>query len=158
MLKKTLLVGSITFLYSIQADAQESVNSSGKTETTNAGEISYSIGQVVDVYSTNSNGSVQSGVQQTYTVQNSARVEALTKFNINVFPNPTTDFINIQLDNVNGDEFTVQIIDNSGKIVHENKFNTTNEQLSFAEFASGSYTLNLMNKNNKNTYTIIKNK
>lgn len=70
-------------------------------------------------------------------------VESLTYNNINVFPNPTNDFVNLDLKlDKKADEVNVQIMDTMGKIISSGTFNNIqNEVIPFdiCDFVNGTY-------------------
>lgn len=78
----------------------------------------------------------------------------LAEFNLehqlNVYPNPTTDYISI----TNGDTIkTVVAYDLRGKLVAQ--FNNQSENLYFGNIASGSYILKIIDKDNNSTNKIL---
>ena len=65
---------------------------------------------------------------------------------INVYPNPTNNFITIQnLDNVIGN-FEYKILDFTGKIITKN-YSKFNEQISIESLTSGNYIIQIETEN-----------
>lgn len=60
--------------------------------------------------------------------------------NISIYPNPTSDKINIETD---FDHFDVSVYDVLGKLVFEKKINTSDTNFNIDEFAKGVYTIKL---------------
>ena len=75
-----------------------------------------------------------------------------------VYPNPTNDFVTIELKNIVVDKITISLTDLSGrKIKQWNLMNAKSEkQLSLNEVASGCYFINVNYENNLLTKKIIK--
>ena len=80
------------------------------------------------------------------------------KNNFSVYPNPTNDFVTIELKNIVVDKITISLTDLSGrKIKQWNLMNAKSEkQLSLNEVASGCYFINVNYENNLLTKKIIK--
>ncbi len=75
-------------------------------------------------------------------------------FGVNVFPNPTADFVQIQFDKAT-DNNVIELFSVEGKLLlSETKNATTISQINMSNYANGTYLLKI-NKNK--TYQIIKN-
>ena len=74
-----------------------------------------------------------------------------------IYPNPTTNFIIVELEkNVNAD---IKVYDINGKIVIEDKLNDENEkQLDFSFLKQGNYLLNINIADKQSVYQINKSK
>ena len=74
-----------------------------------------------------------------------------------IYPNPTTNFIIVELEkNVNAD---IKVYDINGKIVIEDKINDENEkQLDFSFLKQGNYLLNINIADKQSVYQINKSK
>ncbi|MEY3501674.1 MAG: Secretion system C-terminal sorting domain, partial [Bacteroidota bacterium] len=83
-----------------------------------------------------------------------------TVLNVNVFPNPTTELINIQINYSSIAQVLVSITDLHGKEVYKGKYaGITNViGINTAAYTTGTYMLFLKNLNNQvlGTYKIIK--
>ncbi|MCD9853154.1 T9SS type A sorting domain-containing protein [Epilithonimonas sp. JDS] len=74
------------------------------------------------------------------------------KNSINIYPNPTSDKINISINHQYSKEFTISISDMAGKSVYNQSFKNRNElSIDAKGFTKGIYILNL--KNQKQNYT-----
>lgn len=100
--KKTMtkynLLPIFLFIICLPVFGQQSINSAGGEAISSSGNISYSVGQTFYLQSDNNSGSITEGVQQTYRIeeiQQSSTIET-ANINIEVFPNPTTDYITLQ--------------------------------------------------------------
>ena len=132
--------------------AQETIPSTGGGATGSGGSSSYTVGLVV--YSTNagSNGSVAQGVQQPYeTYVVTGIYETSINLELSVYPNPTTDFVNIQLQG----NFNYQLVAINGDILVAGNA-TDNEVISLKEFADGVYFVNVKNETATTTIKVVK--
>ena len=154
VMKYTTSVIICCFLFS-KVFAQHSVNAGGKNEVSASGSISYSIGQVNYKFSENSSGSLAEGVQHPYEVF-VLYVNETTKIDIEVYPNPTTQYLSIKIPFITAG-FDYKIYDLGSKLLKRGAISDSDTIIDIAEFASSSYILDIQ-KNNKSikTYKIIK--
>jgi len=73
---------------------------------------------------------------------------------VSVFPNPTSDNLNIEIENPTLVS-KIQLLDIQGKVVLENTKINQNQTLSLAHLAKGVYTLKLESVNGSNVYKVV---
>lgn len=74
---------------------------------------------------------------------------------INIFPNPTTEFINIQLPNTN--KYTISLISSNGKTIYRFEVKNLNEvKLNISELSKGIYFLDIKDNKTYHSEKIIK--
>jgi len=66
-----------------------------------------------------------------------------SKDNMYIYPNPTTDYINIRLNNENNNEFIISLLDDQGKILKEFTTNSSYIQLPVSEMPRGLFYLRI---------------
>jgi PKD repeat protein len=79
---------------------------------------------------------------------------------IEVFPNPTDDFVTVQLKSKKAADFRALLITIDGKIIVSREYvNTTiiNDEISLKNYSSGVYFLQIESENEQATYQLIKN-
>lgn len=150
-----ILVLSLTCFIS---KAQESVNASGSNATGSGGSVSYSIGQVVYTYNTGSNGSVTQGVQHAYEIFSIGISETELNISISTFPNPATDYLNLQISNFNNEQLSYQLFDLQGSLLINEQIMGQQTQINMNNLPSASYFVHIVNQENKKvqSYKIIK--
>lgn len=84
----------------------------------------------------------------------------LSEFDVKIFPNPTPDFLNIQM-NQTGDvksEYVIQLLDSKGSLLQEIKENggMTVSKISLQQFERAHYFLRIIVGKKHKTYKIIK--
>jgi hypothetical protein len=104
--------------------AQTAVPATGGHASGSGGTVNYSVGQVV--YTTNtggSNGTVAQGVQQPFEISVVTGLVEAKGINLSVsaYPNPTTDFLNLKVENYNNTNLSYQLFDISGKLLETKK-------------------------------------
>jgi hypothetical protein len=154
-IKLSVLLLSLGF--SLQA--QQTSPATGGSASGNGGTVTYSVGQIV--YTTNAgvNGTVAQGVQQPFEI---SVVLGAGNNNINlemvVYPNPTTDFLTLNINNYNLTNFSYQLFDAGGKIIESRKFISVTETIRMAKLPAALYFLRIINNNETiKTFKIIKN-
>lgn len=135
----------LTCAFSLNAFAQtENVISNGGNTSTNAnGSITWTIGEVVINTIESPDAHLTQGFNQEWlhflNVENYSE-----KINITVFPNPTTQYINIESDK----KSDLTIYDASNKIVKVEKVEKQ-DQVDLSDLAPGIYFMQFYRKNSK---------
>ena len=117
--------------------------------------MDYTLGEIVVETHTNSTTVLTQGFHQGV-LKVSTNVEN-TEINLKVYPNPTTNFIIIELEkNVNAE---LLVYDINGKIVIKDKLNEEQKkQLDFSFLNQGNYLLHINIADKKSVYQINKSK
>lgn len=139
--------------------AQQSTVSAGGNATGSNGSVSYSVGQTVYTTATGSNGSMAQGVQQPYEIQTVLGIE---NFNINlqmaVYPNPTVNFLSLEIRNYNFENVQYQLYDLNGRLIATNKVALDTTTIAMEQYPSAIYLLKVLNNTKEiKTFKIIKN-
>jgi hypothetical protein len=154
---KTVFLSMVGF-FSIQSYAQQNTVSSGGVASGSGGSVTYSIGQVAYTSSTGSNGNVNQGVQQPYEIYSLGINESVFSFDLSLFPNPTTDLLNLTIKNFNGENLSYQLVDFNGKIIQTAAIKNEQTSINLSELPMASYFINLLENNQKvQSFKIIKN-
>lgn len=131
-----LIVILITFTFSIKA--QDNINSSGADITSDEGSISYSIGQTVYNTNTGLNGSISEGVQQPYEISVVSGIkEKDITLSISAYPNPTTDYLTLELIEFENTNF--QLININGKILQNEPIRNSYTRINMSNLINGLY-------------------
>lgn len=130
------------------AKAQQAITASGGVATGSGGTASFSIGQIVYTTHSNSSGSVALGVQQPYEISVLLGVENnQISLNMLAFPNPTTEFIQLKVENEKLQDLSYQLFDVNGKLIESKKMSNTLETIRMENLASAIYFLKVTNNN-----------
>ena len=152
MKQKKLILMIVLFSAIISTKAQEVVSSSGDYQETSSGSLSWTIGEPITETATNGNILTQGFQQSGITVTNITELN--TKLNVSIFPNPTNEFVKIV--SSEDRDYTIQLFNISGKLLVEKEINKIDNTINMNEFTNGTYLLKITNKNETNTYQIIK--
>jgi hypothetical protein len=161
MAKKQLgLILTLFFtLFPIVNYAQSGTNASGGDGTGNGGTVSFSIGQTSYFSYKASNGSVSEGVQQPFEISVLSTQENIEgiQLSINVYPNPTSDFLTLSIANIDISDISFQLFDMQGKMLFSELVVGVQTEIFVKNLGSSTYILKVVQKNKDlKTFKIIK--
>lgn len=140
--------------------AQDAKPAAGGVASGSGGTLSYTVGQLVYTSNIGSSGAVTQGIQQSYEIWMVTETEEGKQITLSVsaYPNPTTDYLKLLIQNSNLRELSYQLTDMSGKML-ENKIITDNEtSIVVDKLIPATYSLRVINgKTAVKTFKIIKN-
>jgi len=146
--KFTILLGT-TLLFGGFSQAQESVNTSGGDATGSAGNVAYSIGQVVYTTNNASSGTSAQGVQHAYEIFTIGVHETKLNISISVFPNPTDDNLTLQISDLNTEKLSYQLYDVNGKLLFQEQIITNQTFINISSLPSSSYFIHVVTQENE---------
>jgi hypothetical protein len=158
MTKKTLtalLLFSVIFMH-----AQKSVVPTGGNATGRGGTSSYTIGQIAFNSNTANNGSSSEGVQHAYDIIEVESRETVIKSDLvfTVYPNPSNDLVNIQIENYDKGVMSYHLISASGQLVLSKNSAESLTTISMGNLAQGIYFIKVScDEKPIKTFKIIKN-
>ena len=151
----------LAFLLTFSVNAQTShqvLSATGGDATGTGGSVAYSVGQIVYTTSTGTTGSVAQGVEQAYEISSVGIKETALNISLSVFPNPTSDFLTLKVQDYNNEALSYNLLDEQGKLVLNEQITTQDTQIAMSTLARGSYFINIVQANKKiQTFKIIKN-
>jgi hypothetical protein len=159
LLGVAMLMGTMSYAQSI---APQSVNSSGTKMSQANGSLSFTVGELLVLSQTDSQGNTLGGgftAGATLTTVSIQETDAAV-LDLSVFPNPTSDLVNIRINHSSIDQVLVSITDLQGKEVYSGLYAGVSNTIGIntASYAPGTYVLSLKSNNNQvlGTYKIIK--
>ncbi|HUX95514.1 MAG TPA: T9SS type A sorting domain-containing protein [Bacteroidales bacterium] len=104
--------------------AQEAIPASGGNSTGTGGTSSYTVDQVDYASYYDSDGKLNAGVQQPFEISEITGIEEASGIILecSAFPNPTTDFLMIKVENYDSKDLSYRLYDINGNLL-ENKKN-----------------------------------
>jgi len=158
MKKLSILVSMlfVAFIVNAQSITPEVVSNGGDYFANSNYSIAWTIGEPVVETAVGTNNTLTQGFHQgLYTLVNIDK--QINNTEIKVYPNPTSDYINIDIDGVNSSDYQIQLFDNLGKLL-VNKSYEDCKQVSLQRYAKSTYYLKVLNaKENKfDSYKILK--
>ena len=160
-MKNNTLFVFLAFLLSFSAigqTAHQVLSATGGDASGTGGSVAYSVGQIVYSTSTGTTGSVAQGVEQAYEIYSVGNKETALNISLSVFPNPTSDFLTLKVQDYNNEVLSYNLLDEQGKLVLNEQITTQDTQISMSTLVRGSYFINIVQANKKiQTFKIIKN-
>jgi hypothetical protein len=103
--------------------AQTSVNATGANASGSGGSAIYSLGQVAYQTNIGTSGSVAEGVQQAYEISVVTGLEEAKgiKLSLLAYPNPTTDYLTLEVKDFELSNLHIQLYDMNGKLLKSDK-------------------------------------
>lgn len=130
-------------LLCFQAFSQNSINSSGTTSLSENGSVSYSVGQTVYLYHSSSTGILVEGVQQDFQIKSESRV-AQIKVQYEIFPNPASDIVYINISELDFTQLKYELTDSYGHILFSNDFSSKSIEIDISTISAGSFFLKII--------------
>lgn len=142
-----LLCGVLTCIS--QVKAQTSENSAGGNISGSSGNVSYSIGEVFYEPVSSAGGNVNPGVQGAYEIVETLGQDiAEIGLSLKIYPNPTTDILNLRIDFNDYQKYSYEFFDFAGKVLSKKTVASKVTQLSVSNYPAGHYLLKVL-KNNR---------
>ena len=139
--------------------AQTSINATGGNASGSGGSASYSVGQVVYTTNTGTNGSVAQGVQQPFEISVVTAIEEAKGINLSVsaYPNPTTDYLTLEVKEYELSNLHFQLYDMSGKLLQNEKITGNQTSIVMSNLVPATYFVKVTESNKEvKTFKIIK--
>ncbi len=138
--------------------AQENTVTSGGMAFGTGGSVSYTIGQIDYMNATGTGGTITEGLQQPYEIMIISGIEETdVNLALAVYPNPTTDFVVLSVQNSTLQNMTYLLYDLQGKIIEKQKLNDSQTTISMVDLASGTYFIKVLRKNSEvKNFKVIK--
>ena len=159
--KKVQFIVLILLIFQLTAlQAQETVPTSGGNATGSGGTISYSVGQVSYSVLNGPGGSVVQGVQQPFEISVITGIEGANGIKIicSVYPNPTTEFLTLKVENYDLKDLSYKLFDAIGNQLESKKITGDQTIIPMGNLVIASYFLIITdNKKEIKSFKIIKN-
>ena len=160
LLKKKLLVASV-LLAAQFVHSQEAFSASEGKITGPGGSATFTVGQVFykSITSSTGSGSVSPGVQQPFEIQVLSSPELTTvKVTAATYPNPTKDFIVLEITDAALKNLQYTLFDINGSTIASHVIAASSTQIQLQHLSIGVYVLKVSQQNKPlKTFKIIKN-
>jgi len=143
--------------------AQETLPAAGGNAAGSGGSVSYSVGQVVYITNSGTNGSVAQGVQQPFEISLITGLEDVKGINltVSVYPNPATEFVTLKVDAsvmLSKQSMSYQLYDFSGKLLESKKMEGDETSISMRNLPPATYFIKVTEGNKQiKSFKIVKN-
>ena len=141
--------GNLLFLFvmfiGVSSTAQQVVASSGNSFSTVSYSVDWTLGEPVIETFTGSNNMLTQGFHQTKLVVTSLQDLTFPGLEVKVFPNPTENFLRIEVLQQGNDVFRYELSEITGRKIWLKELKTQSDQIDMSSYASGIYLLHLFN-------------
>lgn len=139
--------------------AQETIPASGGNATGTGGSASYSIGQIVYTINTGTNFYIVQGVQQPYEISVLTAIGEKQEISLSssVYPNPTTEFLVLKVENFSNENLSYQLLDINGKLLENKKVSGDETSIFMGNLFPATYILKVLRDDEEiQSFKIIK--
>ena len=137
----------------LTAQAQQAITTTGGNASGSGGTVAYSVGQIAYTTNTVATGSVAQGVQQPYEISIVLGID----LEITVYPNPTTNFLTLDVGKTAISNLNFELLDINGKLIESKKITSAIETIRMENLSSATYFLIVTNNSKEvKTFKIIK--
>ena len=159
MRHKKIKISILLLSLGITAKAQQATTATGGNASGSGGTVAYSVGQIVYTTNTGTTGSVAQGVQQPYEIFTVLGIEDNSiNLDLAAYPNPTANFLTLNLGNAELSTLNFQLYDISGKLIESRKIISISETIAMENLPTATYFLKVSSNNNEiKIFKIIKN-
>lgn len=155
----TLMFVSVIAVAQGQSVTPEVTASAGTHFSASNIQVSWTIGEPLTATLSNSNNKITQGFHQALLMATSIEEQSLNGVNIDVYPNPAIDILNINVQNYLG-ELQLELFDMEGKLLQNQQVYASQEniQVNMGGYARAHYLLRIYSKdgNINYTYKIVK--
>jgi len=157
-MRKTILIFAFCLLgWGASTFAQQGSVAAGGTASGSGGTVTYTVGETNYINTTGSGGSINQGLQQPFDITTNVN-ETTLSVEVGLYPNPTNAFIILNVKSADISDLRYQLFDINGRLLVDNKVNSTETNISMFDYASATYFLKVVNsKNESKQFKIVKN-
>jgi len=135
----TLGLGIAIFSANAQSVSPQLVSSAGDSFKNSSYQLDWSIGELQTVTYTSNVQIISQGFHQSSYIVTIIDKNLIIEFNINAFPNPTTDFISLEVESSKIENLQFTITDLNGKVLQRGNLTSETKQINFSNNAVGTY-------------------
>lgn len=143
----------------LQSKAQDALVTSGGEANGSNGTLSYSIGQTFTEFQTGTSASISQGVQQPLMfITTIGFYFEPTSLKISVFPNPTANFVTLDVGQLDYSDLKVHLYDVHGKLIQKVGVKEATTKIQMPNLSNSTYVLKVLEKGREvRTFIIVKN-
>ncbi len=155
---KTIYLSFISIIIATNIIVAQSITpqviaSSGGYSSNGTFSVSWTLGEPVIATAQNGGSTLTQGFQQPNYNITSITTENIQGFEINVFPNPTSDYVTVEWTTNKENNLHISLFDLAGKMISEKSYSASDKKVSInmSQLASAQYILEVKDKTNSAT-------
>lgn len=147
----------ILCLFSAAIFAQEVISTAGDQTKNSTADLSWTIGEPIIETTSNGDFELIQGLHQNYLEVTAINEIQNQKFNINAFPNPATEYIELKIERESQEDLFYQLFDLNGRFLFEEQILNNKATIHTGDLLPAIYYLKINeNQNTIQTFQIIK--
>lgn len=155
--KKVIFIFALLFCFWLtELYAQKAILASGGNISSRTGSVCYSVGQMI--YNTRTNVNITQPVKKVNltVVPVTNKVKSIN-IRCSIYPNPTSNYFSLKIENFEKENFTYQLVDINGKLFESKKVENNETIIDVIKLIPAIYFLKVIQKNlGVKTFKIIK--
>ena len=153
---KCFIFSIFIFFWITDLYAQKAILASGGNISSTTGSVCYSVGQMI--YNTRKNDKVIQPVKEVnYSVASVTNKVKSINISCSIYPNPTSNYFCLKIENFEKENFTYQLVDLNGKLFESKKVENNETIIDIIKLFPAIYFLKVIQKNVYiKTFKIIK--
>ena len=159
-MKKILFFVALLWMFNLSvAQAQQALATSGGNASGSGATVSYTVGQVIYSYYDGATGSIEQGVQHAYEIYLvNTNFEVDPNFVVSIFPNPTSNILNLRIEHLDSKRLTYRLVDADGNLLKKKPIEMNQTQIEMKSLPSATYFVQIYQDNQHlKSFKIIKN-
>lgn len=140
---KTCLIIPLLVLFCSVLNGQQVIATAGSTLSNSDGSISFTIGEGITQAFTRGDKVITQGFQQPNLMVSIINEFRDINFKISAYPNPTTDILNVSIEEGNNQRLLILLFDFNGKLFQKRNIETSKIEIAFRELPNGIYILKI---------------
>jgi hypothetical protein len=146
----------LKLLYGWSLCAQVGTVAGGGDGSSSNGSIAFSLGQIDYAAAANVSGAINAGIQQPYEVFVSAVDENYLQIQVELFPNPSSDFLHLRIGEMLSN-LHYQLLDLNGRMLSAEKITEKQSKIDLQSLPSATYFIHILDADKViKTFKIIK--
>jgi hypothetical protein len=160
--KLIILAGLMFLMYCLPVPgtfAQDVISATGGNASGSGGSVNYTIGQIVYYTHNGQGGLVSEGIQKPYEISVVTSVEETLGINLTIaaFPNPTTDYLTLQVDEIAMPDIFYYLFDLQGKHIQSERISANHTSIFMGDLIPAIYFVRVIQGNREiKTFKIMK--
>ena len=154
---KIVIVFILNICISVSALSQKVVATSGDHYTNDEIQISWTLGEPVIETLSNGNSMLTQGFHQSKLIVTAVDQIAELKFDITAYPNPTSDILRVEVENVREQDLVYTLYSPDGRMLVQKQMESDISEIPLCNYVSATYFLKVSSGNTVlKTFKIVK--
>jgi len=156
-MSKKLIFTVALFTMVFTGIAQQNIATTGAYFENSEFSVSYGVGELAIETLSSDNFILTQGFQQSRLTITAIDDESESVESIAIYPNPTSDYVYVDLKDTDTRQYSYQIVDMVGKVIDQQNIAAQNMRVSFVEQKAGVYFMQILSEDKPiKTYKIVK--